>query len=312
MVCANNGTGATLDFFEVTIPASKDDFLTIVSIGYSMVPWIAACLLTLLALAIRRVTLLLSAILCGVCLLVTEGILKQVIIESRPSESCLTSRGMPASHACLAICLTTWVTLELIFHQIHSYEWSRLLLWLFMCLMLLPVPAANMHLHDATQLQAIVGSMIGLGIAFLYFLTLHFIVSEPLERSMGGSVHFTYDYGWPRVPSIHHKEICPGFLLPKKTNNVPPPPPERPFLYGVYDNRYDRDLPVTQNLGTFLGPQGDSSPPTVIQEHCSTNGVYMPPVPMQYLQMMEKRRRENYLMPRTYAPQPKKNEFIYY
>ena len=210
----NNGTA--VHFFDFTIPVDRD-WMTNASIFYSVVPWVLALVLIVATVATRRVSLMFLCVYGGVCVFTNEAIIKQAVSQPRPYGTCLTSKGMPSSHSLLSIGFTILIGMELAIHQTAVNWMTRAGGWFVLAVLLVPVPAARVNLHDHSELQVGIGSIEGIVLAFMYFALLHFVVARAAKRwavlPLAAKTGVNFDYGWPaEVPEANYPE-APGVVL---------------------------------------------------------------------------------------------------
>ncbi len=145
-------TGA---FLEVSM---HDDVLTDVAVGLatvlSMVPWAFGAALFLGSAASAWLRSLIPVTLLVIVL--NEFLLKHLVHQSRPSGSCLSTRGMPSSHSALAAAWASAIALRSMMSTAPR----------FLCLLLAGVPWARYRLSDHSLAQVSVGCLVGMTLAY--------------------------------------------------------------------------------------------------------------------------------------------------
>ncbi len=139
-------------FLEISIPDSRDT-ITVLAVLLSFVPWVAGFGIVVAGFqstAGSRLRLLM--VLTIGLIVVNEALLKRVVSQPRPPESCLKSKGMPSSHSALSV---AWAVTLLIYPQ-------RTLRDKICAVTLLSVPWARVQVGDHTPSQVIAGSALGL------------------------------------------------------------------------------------------------------------------------------------------------------
>ena len=165
--------GIGLSGLDVTIPFSP----TVgerVAIFYSFVPWILALVWVVMSVVFRTTQLLLGVVWAGVVVLLNEAVWKKVLSQSRPTGSCLHSKGMPSTHSELALGMFVWLGLELMFHRRHWPEERRIGSVIGLAVLLLPVLPSRQVLCDHSAAQVLVGGVIGAVFGAGYFAVLHY------------------------------------------------------------------------------------------------------------------------------------------
>eukprot|EP00658_Telonema_sp_P-2_P008509 TRINITY_DN13212_c0_g1_i1.p1 TRINITY_DN13212_c0_g1~~TRINITY_DN13212_c0_g1_i1.p1 ORF type:complete len:379 (+),score=87.02 TRINITY_DN13212_c0_g1_i1:250-1386(+) len=211
----NHGTALPGD---VTAP-DDIDFADVVSIIYGYVPYV--CGLACLVILFWRRTMwpLLLLLVGSVIVVLNEGLFKRVIAQDRPSGSCIHSKGMPSSHATLAI--TYWVlfNLEVLLkpHVTSTSSWtlhSKAAVLVAAWVLLLPVPFTRVVLKDHSWAQIGVGALIGTCVAVGWYLVLSYWAYKRLDKisdylgkckccwGQGLFHHFTNDYYPPPPPDF--------------------------------------------------------------------------------------------------------------
>eukprot|EP01103_Thecamoeba_quadrilineata_P014192 TRINITY_DN4160_c0_g1_i1.p1 TRINITY_DN4160_c0_g1~~TRINITY_DN4160_c0_g1_i1.p1 ORF type:complete len:233 (-),score=15.29 TRINITY_DN4160_c0_g1_i1:144-842(-) len=137
---------------------------------------------------LRRTSL--SFFLCGLMAgigVLNEGILKQLIKQPRPIETCACGYGMPSGHAAVTTGLFVWIALELwlnnwttksILGGESSTKLSRMLL---LAAFLLPTSYSRVFFYYHTWQQVVVGSLVGVVCATIYFVLLSFVFADYLD-----------------------------------------------------------------------------------------------------------------------------------
>eukprot|EP00656_Telonema_subtile_P050503 TRINITY_DN6556_c0_g2_i1.p1 TRINITY_DN6556_c0_g2~~TRINITY_DN6556_c0_g2_i1.p1 ORF type:complete len:359 (+),score=61.24 TRINITY_DN6556_c0_g2_i1:181-1257(+) len=180
--CAN-GTALPGD---VTAPDSPS-FGEVLAVIWSFLPY--ACGLGLVVEVFRRRTMwpLLMLLMAGMIVVVNEGFFKRVISQDRPSGSCLSSKGMPSSHAELSIGFWWYFHLECFFkrHLTSTHAWTgkdKMTVMIAVYVLLLPVPFTRVVLHDHSWAQVGVGALVGAVIGTIWFVALWKWLYQHLDR----------------------------------------------------------------------------------------------------------------------------------
>lgn len=226
MGSACDGTALPL---QVTWP-NNPDFWQVISVVYGYVPWLLSLGIAVLFLIFRGTRELTVGLLVGLIAGINE-VIKILVDQPRPPESCLTSRGMPSSHSAVAIGLFLFLVLDaayrlkplltpnnnhscsqsfirmlkgmmiLPFGSLTQGEFSSYLaIW---SILLLPVPLARVVLHDHSPSQALAGTFVGM-VAVCIWFPLSLWMRSALRDHVGEKylVIFSHNYdvpeGWKR------------------------------------------------------------------------------------------------------------------
>jgi len=152
--------------FSVTKPA-RPNFGDYVAIFFGFTPVVLPLLLIAAALYLRTKRLLFYStfpIVCAVYVL----LIKAVIEEDRPAGSACYDKGMPSSHAAIAIGLTVMLALDCAFNDRHPLKYKVPLMTAAL-LLLLPVPYSRVWLKDHSMSQVTVGVLVGIVLGSLWF-----------------------------------------------------------------------------------------------------------------------------------------------
>jgi len=169
-----HGYTTGLPFSGFTVP--KDHATTLNHIGgiYASAPFFLAIGFPLLFLWTRGTKEILGVVFFWLAALVVE-ILKVIIRQPRPPESCHTSCGMPSGHTLESMAFFTWFLLEVL----RSKVWvprplGKAVLLLIAGVLLLPVGWSRTATHDHSWPQVVIGGAVGvlLGIGWFMFLQL--------------------------------------------------------------------------------------------------------------------------------------------
>jgi len=256
---------------DVTAPDSPD-FGEILAIIWGFVPYACGLCCVLALVCRRRMWPLLLMSVAGVIVIVNEGVVKRVVKQDRPDDSCLHSKGMPSSHATLAITYWWWLHLEaLIKPQLTSTSpWTSqnkatvlLMVWVLM----FPVPFCRVVLHDHSWAQIGVGAAIGVTVSTCWFCFLYLWAYKHMDRiadfigkcmcccGCGNDLgchcqHFVNDF-YPS-PQDHHESatqkelrthimIAEGTMSPTATMEDDAPPASTSTLDEVKLDWFQRD-----------------------------------------------------------------------
>ncbi len=191
--------GKTLPL-SVTLPDDANGW-EVISVGYGYVPWVV-CFSILVLFVVYRGTREL-AVGIGPCLAVAVNeLVKKLVEQQRPIGSCLTSCGMPSSHAATSISLLVYFLLDagyrvrppitprsgtlpecdavrdtsvkllkglccLPFSWLSQYEFTAYLaIWMPL---LLPVGISRVILMDHSASQVMAGGFIGMFVSMVWF-----------------------------------------------------------------------------------------------------------------------------------------------
>eukprot|EP00581_Thalassiosira_minuscula_P012180 CAMPEP_0183715354 /NCGR_PEP_ID=MMETSP0737-20130205/9612_1 /TAXON_ID=385413 /ORGANISM="Thalassiosira miniscula, Strain CCMP1093" /LENGTH=315 /DNA_ID=CAMNT_0025944445 /DNA_START=464 /DNA_END=1408 /DNA_ORIENTATION=- len=107
------------DPFDADAGTSTQSFLTILSLLYSLLPYVLRFFFTIHFLALGNVVPLTRLVLMDLVFLVNDVVLKNIANQPRPMGSCLYfhSHGMPSGHAATSMGLLTFLLLELLFYH---------------------------------------------------------------------------------------------------------------------------------------------------------------------------------------------------
>jgi len=107
------------DPFDSNAATSTKSFATILSLIYSLIPYILLALFSIQFLATGSVVVITRLGLMGFLSLVNDAILKNILKQPRPTGSCLYfhAYGMPSGHAATSIGLLTFMLLELLVYH---------------------------------------------------------------------------------------------------------------------------------------------------------------------------------------------------
>ena len=94
-----------------------------------------------------------------------ELIVKNIIAQPRPEDSCSTTYGMPSGHSLFsgALFAYTWLL-----HHFCNGEFSGRSVF-FYGVMAVLIPTSRVYLHYHTQAQVVAGSLVGVLCAVLFF-----------------------------------------------------------------------------------------------------------------------------------------------
>jgi membrane-associated phospholipid phosphatase len=190
--------GYAIPGLEVTVPATLD-WLTVVAVGYSLVPWIGSVgLLTATAIT-KRYSLILCTTLLTFMITMNESLMKRALREPRPLGSCLGSYGMPSSHSLLSIGLWTYLALELTWGDVSMNGFrprslrQRSALLGAAAALLVPVPFARVMVGDHTTSQVVAGVSLGVLMALLFFATHLSVQRRRRRRKPKLTTHYVTD-----------------------------------------------------------------------------------------------------------------------
>lgn len=124
--CIQSSCGYKLfDMLDVSVagtsdPYSSEDandptsFLSVMSIFYGIVPYLAGFIYIVWFLASGSIVPMTRLVVLGVIALINDEILKKIVVQERPMGSCLhfKSYGMPSGHSATSIGLLTYLLLE--------------------------------------------------------------------------------------------------------------------------------------------------------------------------------------------------------
>jgi len=164
--------------------------LSYVLAPYSFVPY--GLLLCFLVSFLRKRTSfpLLAAVFEVGLAIFNEGIIKNIIKQPRPLNTCACGYGMPSGHAAIASAFIVWFSLEIVFNdwKLTQFFTSRLhiskpVLILLLLFSLLPTAYTRVYLRYHTIQQVMVGSVMGGVLGALYFLFLiYFLSGKKLDQ----------------------------------------------------------------------------------------------------------------------------------
>lgn len=159
-------------FFDISIPLAPNALLGF-AMFYSLIPY-AFILLLLIGWIIAPLERAYPvAIGVNILSLILVAILRASIDQFRPPDSCVTSFGMPSGHSAVAIGTLVVLLVETIRNTRRYKTWKVIALCILWTVLLLPVPFARVIIHDHTVMQAVIGSLIGLGIALAVYAFLY-------------------------------------------------------------------------------------------------------------------------------------------
>jgi membrane-associated phospholipid phosphatase len=209
---------------QVTWP-NNPDFWQVISVLYGYVPWLLSLGIAILFLIYRGTRELTVGLLVGLIAGINE-VIKILVDQPRPQESCLSSRGMPSSHSAVAVGLFLFLVLDAAYRLKplvnisdksscgHSFNRmlkgmmilpfgylskglfaSYLAIW---SVLLLPVPISRVVLHDHSPTQALAGSFVGM-IAVAIWFPLSLWMRSALRDHVGEKylVIFCHNYDVP-------------------------------------------------------------------------------------------------------------------
>ncbi|KAJ3439276.1 dolichyldiphosphatase 1 [Anaeramoeba flamelloides] len=126
---------------------------------------------TICFFVLRRLTFLLITFWSAVIALWNEGILKNIIRQSRPEGACRSSYGMPSGHSVFAMFYLVWAILEIIFGTRKKWRPVTKVAVIFVFLINTAlIPYSRVYLGYHTVAQVIVGSICGAVYAILVYL----------------------------------------------------------------------------------------------------------------------------------------------
>jgi len=234
------GTG--ISFFDITVPFDANGW-QIISIGYGFVPWVVCFIILALFLVYRGTREfaigLLPAIVASI-----NAVLKSIVKQARPTETCLATCGMPSSHSATATALLLYLVLDaahridyprgdkkqsifpsgtsvvesclkflkgsalLVFGTVSQREFSAYLtIW---SLLLLPVPISRAILNDHYPSQILAGCFVGIFACIIYYpliLALRVGFSQYVGRK------FWYIF-------VHNYDVPIGWSEPRPTDDT--------------------------------------------------------------------------------------------
>ena len=141
----------------ITVP-DNTTVLQWLAIVWSFLPYLLGVLVTLYVFCFRTLFALLLLMAASVMVCVNEGIVKHLISQARPEGSCLTSKGMPSSHAMLSVGFWWYFHLELLMkpHLTALHIWKpvhKAVVMVLVYLLLLPIPFSRVILEDHSWAQ---------------------------------------------------------------------------------------------------------------------------------------------------------------
>lgn len=165
-----------IHLLDITVPPTPWSPWDVLSIAYSLIPWIAAVSLLIAALTTRKRTFATCAVLLLLMISVNELVIKRLIRQPRPERSCLSSQGMPSSHSLISAGFIVFVAMECLVGDIDISALRRKTTttrWKIVAALacgFAPVPLARVHLGDHSVAQVIVGMAVGtlFGVAFFF------------------------------------------------------------------------------------------------------------------------------------------------
>jgi len=167
---------------DVTAPNSPS-IMECVAIGYGFLPYLcgAGCFLVLV---VRRSLWPLSLLMMALLIVViNEFVFKKLLSEDRPSESCISTKGMPSSHSMLSIGFFAYFHIEVFCkaNLTSTSRWScsdKMLLLTACWILLLPVPFTRVMLNDHSWSQVGYGAVIGTTAACCWHVLLSYCLYQ--------------------------------------------------------------------------------------------------------------------------------------
>lgn len=159
---------------------TKVTFGSILMAIYSVIPVLIPLLLLIKLFWRRDTSSLLGLLFLGIIMLMTEGILKHIVKQSRPVGSCDCSYGMPSSHSATSYGFLVWIYLEVGFpltgfgsvmgaNGWASPQYRRIVYLVSSTVSFVPVPFSRVYFLYHTVSQVLVGILIGSILALAWF-----------------------------------------------------------------------------------------------------------------------------------------------
>jgi len=156
---------------DVSIPLEPTG-AQLVAIFYSFSVWTWVLSWMLGAACTRRPLLISGSCWILVSIGLNELVFKQLLGSARPAGSCLTTNGMPSSHALISMGMCVWLVLEVLFHQcVEPAERAGCIVALLLALP--PVLPSRVALHDHSVAQVAVGGLLGIVLGVVHFALMH-------------------------------------------------------------------------------------------------------------------------------------------
>lgn len=159
--------GVGLAAIDITVPLQPTK-LQLVALLYSFSTWVLVGTWFLATVATRHTVLVSGSawVLCTLAL--NEGLFKKLLAAPRPAETCLTTNGMPSSHAILSVGLLVWLVLE-VAHRDLAPAGRKSGCVAGLTLALLPVLPSRHVLGDHSFDQCAAGGLIGAAAGIAHF-----------------------------------------------------------------------------------------------------------------------------------------------
>eukprot|EP01132_Coremiostelium_polycephalum_P011220 gene11220-13745_t len=153
---------------------------------YSYVPVVVFLVLFGWYIWRRSIVPLVVLISLGICLLLNEAILKNIIKQKRPIESCACSYGMPSGHSLISTFLLFWIIFEFLYDPlVLNSKLSKKQRYVYIGIAIVcfsVVPYSRVYLKYHTVEQIIVGSCLGFVISILVFLFLRLFLMHKFPK----------------------------------------------------------------------------------------------------------------------------------
>lgn len=173
----NNKPCRGIAILEVSVPLHDVSVWDVCAVAWSFVPWIFSVYLIVRCAWSWKYSARVCTLFLVMIIMTNEYGTKRVLGSPRPASSCLTSLGMPSSHAVVSIGMLLYILLELFLgcNHINGFKMrtpkERVALATFLACLLGPVPASRVHLEDHSAVQVIAGSAIGATMALAFFVS---------------------------------------------------------------------------------------------------------------------------------------------
>ncbi|KYR00094.1 hypothetical protein DLAC_03240 [Tieghemostelium lacteum] len=170
--------------FIICFPGDKVTSGMIVMAIFSYVPVVVFVPLFFWYLWKRSIIPLIGLTSLGFALILNELILKRIIKQSRPPESCACSFGMPSGHSMTSVLLLMWVILEFTLLPLNkSWTKKRRTTYILIAIAVFSVvPYSRVYLKYHTPLQVGVGCAVGLVLSLILYVFLRKFLMHKLPK----------------------------------------------------------------------------------------------------------------------------------
>jgi membrane-associated phospholipid phosphatase len=174
--------------FDVSLPLDNSNVWEDLSYFYGYVPfvyWIGLFLVFLVYKPFRG-TREFSWIVFGSVPIVVSEIMKSQFpntgIYKRPDASCSVKKGMPSGHSSLCVGWIVLILCDLCCNSSSASNKYKIINLSLLIFLIFPAPISRIVLQDHTGYQVMAGSMLGIGLAILWWISVSVVLANKYKH----------------------------------------------------------------------------------------------------------------------------------